>query len=173
MSVCKREKNINQFWQFSKFWNFGQFLYFIFLFTIFNNLYNILRILNFFEIFEIFVNFYNSTILIKMTKTILANCDNWDTDANSDNWELEFMTIFVTWQLRVTLESIRNSCDVFFIIPILPESSFQPSLSSSVLYPVKRAKRRLWRPKSKHSSLNLTDDDDGSTCWLWPLFIIS
>ena len=24
-----------------------------------------------------------------------------------------FMTIFVTWQLRVTLDSIRNSCDVF------------------------------------------------------------
>ena len=27
-----------------------------------------------------------------------------------DNWEPEFMTIFVTWQLRVTLDSIRNSC---------------------------------------------------------------
>ena len=25
----------------------------------------------------------------------------------------EFMTIFVAWQLRVTLDSIRNSCDVF------------------------------------------------------------
>ena len=23
------------------------------------------------------------------------------------------MTIFVTWQLRVTLDSIRNSCDVY------------------------------------------------------------
>ena len=29
------------------------------------------------------------------------------------NWEPEFMTIFVTWQLIVTLDSIRNSCDVF------------------------------------------------------------
>ena len=36
----------------------------------------------------------------------------WDTDYNSDNWEPEFMTIFVTWQLIVTLDSIRNSCDV-------------------------------------------------------------
>ena len=40
-------------------------------------------------------------------------CDVWDTDYNSDNWEPEFMTIFATWQLRVTLDSIRNSCDVF------------------------------------------------------------
>ena len=47
-------------------------------------------------------------------KTILQTCDNWDTDYNSSNWEPEFMTIFVTWQSRVTLDSIRNSCDVFF-----------------------------------------------------------
>ena len=40
-------------------------------------------------------------------------CDIWDTDYNSDNWEPEFMTIFVTLQLIVTLDSIRNSCDVF------------------------------------------------------------
>ena len=40
-------------------------------------------------------------------------CDIWDTDYNYDNWEPEFMTMFVTWQLRVTLDSIRNSCDVF------------------------------------------------------------
>ena len=38
-----------------------------------------------------------------------SNCDIWDTDYN---WETEFMTIFVTWQSRVTLDSIRNSCDV-------------------------------------------------------------
>ena len=45
-------------------------------------------------------------------KTILQTSDIWDTDYNSDNWEPEFMTIFVTWQLIVTLDSIRNSCDV-------------------------------------------------------------
>ena len=33
---------------------------------------------------------------------------------NFDNWEPECMTIFVVWQLRVTLDSIHNSCDVFF-----------------------------------------------------------
>ena len=41
-------------------------------------------------------------------------CDIWDTDNNTDNWEPEIMTIFVIWQLIVTLDSIRNSCDVFF-----------------------------------------------------------
>ena len=45
-------------------------------------------------------------------KTILQTCDNWDTDYNSYNWEPKFMTIFVTWQSRVTVDSIRNSCDV-------------------------------------------------------------
>ena len=44
--------------------------------------------------------------------TILETCDIWDTDYHSDNWEPEFMTIFVIWQLIVTLDSIRNSCDV-------------------------------------------------------------
>ena len=37
---------------------------------------------------------------------------------NSDNWEPEFMTIFVTWQLRVTLDSIRNSCNIFVLFNI-------------------------------------------------------
>ena len=47
---------------------------------------------------------------------ILGSCDIWDTDYISDNWELDFLTIFVTWQLRVTLDSIRNSCDVYSMI---------------------------------------------------------
>ena len=47
------------------------------------------------------------------TFKILKACGLWDIDYNSDNWEPEFMTSFVTWQLRVTLDSIRNSCDVF------------------------------------------------------------
>ena len=45
-------------------------------------------------------------------KIFLQTCDNWDTDYNSYNWEPEFMTIFGTWQLILTLDSIRNSCDV-------------------------------------------------------------
>ena len=50
-----------------------------------------------------------------LLRAILETCDIWDTDYNSDNWEPEFMTIFVTWQLIVTLDSIRNSCDIFWI----------------------------------------------------------
>ncbi len=46
-------------------------------------------------------------------KKTLQCCDIWDTDNYTDNWEPEFMTIFVTWQLIATLDSIRNSCDVF------------------------------------------------------------
>ena len=49
----------------------------------------------------IFGNFHN-----------LKDSDIWDTDYNSDNWEPELMTIFVIWELIVTLDSIRNSCDV-------------------------------------------------------------
>ena len=46
---------------------------------------------------------------------IPETCDLWDTDNNSDNWEPESMTIFVIWQSIVTLDSIRNSCDVSYI----------------------------------------------------------
>ena len=46
---------------------------------------------------------------------ILGTCDICDTDYNSDNWEHEFMTIFVTWKLRVSVDSICNSCDVFSV----------------------------------------------------------
>ena len=65
-------------------------------------------------------------------KTILQTCDNWDTDYNSYNWESEFMTIFVSWQSRVTVDSIRNSWDVLF-------TSFW-SLISSVLTRTKERK---------------------------------
>ena len=66
-------------------------------------------------------NTKTKTITKTMTKTIPETCDIWDTNYNSDNWEPEFMTIFVAWQLRVTLDSIRNSCDVFTGTP--PKSS--------------------------------------------------
>ena len=46
-------------------------------------------------------------------KTVLETCDIWDTDYSSNNWEPEFLTIFGTWQSIVTLDSIRNSCEVF------------------------------------------------------------
>ena len=50
--------------------------------------------------------------ILTTTTTTLETCDIWDTDYNFYKWEPEFVTIFVTWQSRVTLDSIRNSCDV-------------------------------------------------------------
>ena len=69
-----------------------------------------------FDNFDNFVQFLTTetieTIFDNFEKTVLETCDIWDTDYSSDNWEPEFMTIFGTWQLIVTLDSIRNSCDV-------------------------------------------------------------
>ena len=61
-------------------------------------------------------------------KKALRCCDIWDTDYNTDNWEPEFMTIFVNRQLIVTLDSIRNSCDVFCMIRLFwKECLLEPS----------------------------------------------
>ena len=56
-----------------------------------------------------------------MTKTIPDICDTWETNYNSYNWEPEFKTIIVTWHLRVTLDSIRNSCDIYLLQPIMQQ----------------------------------------------------
>ena len=56
-------------------------------------------------------------------------CGLWDIDKNSDDWEPEFMTIFVTWQLRVTLESMFKlnffffSAEINVYFPEKPECS--------------------------------------------------
>ena len=46
---------------------------------------------------------HDLTKKINLPTYILQTCDNWDTDYYSYNWEPEFMTIFVTWQSRVTI----------------------------------------------------------------------
>ena len=61
-----------------------------------------------------------------LQRAILETCEIWDTDYNFDNWEPEFMTICVIWQLRVTLDSIRNSCDVSIRITLDDKSSLRP-----------------------------------------------
>ena len=76
----------------------------------------------FFELFlEFFLNFFWNffgTLLELFCKclgtflVLLYQPYSWDTEYYSDNWEPEFMTVFVSWQLRMTLDSIRNSCDV-------------------------------------------------------------
>ena len=62
---------------------------------------------------------YLPTYLLTYLPTLRhKTCDIWDTDYNSGNWEPKFMTIFVICQSRVTLNSIRNSCDVcIFMCP--------------------------------------------------------
>ena len=55
-----------------------------------------------------------------------VTCDISDTEYNSDNWEPEIMTNFAIWQLRVTLDSIRNSCDVFFFFTVLDSQGGDP-----------------------------------------------
>ena len=57
-----------------------------------------------------------NTFKEQLQRAILETCEIWDTDYNFDNWEPEFMTICVKWELRVTLDSIRNSCDVFIVV---------------------------------------------------------
>ena len=52
-----------------------------------------------------------------LQRVILETCEIWDTDYNFDNWELDFMTIFVTWQLIVTL-------DAFSILAMFTDFSF-------------------------------------------------
>ena len=54
----------------------------------------------------------NSSVCLLYCNPFSLSCDIWGTNYNYDNWEPEFMTIFVTWHLRVTLDSIRNSCHV-------------------------------------------------------------
>ena len=106
------------FWNFDKFWQYRHFFTFFTFLSILQFFTNVFSIGN----FDMFCQFWQSLtieklltvliILTIMTKTIPVTCDIWDTDYISDNWEPEFTTIFGTWQLIVTLDSIRNSCDV-------------------------------------------------------------
>ena len=92
-------------WQFSFFlcdnfdnsWQCGQFV-------------RVLKIWQFWPFLVILTIFGRLDNLTIMTKTIFVTCDIWVTDYNSDNWEPEFMTIFATWQLRVTQYSQLLRC---------------------------------------------------------------
>ena len=70
-----------------------------------------------------FWQFLHCWTILTMTMIIL-----WDIDYNSDNWKPDFMTIFVTWQLRVTLDSICNSCDVYLEVLTRIGCKFKPVL---------------------------------------------
>ena len=95
---------------------------------------------------------------------IIGTCDIWDTDYNTVNWEPGFMTIFVTWQLIVTLDSIRNSCDVFWCLANIDTAKiafFRSSMGGFDYFPtiyyakgIIWKKKKLWlRPFNMHKSL--------------------
>ena len=63
----------------------------------------------------------------------IGNCDIWDTLITIlTNWEPGFMTIFVTWQLIATLDSIRNSCNVCIITFLFILINFKGFVSSNL-----------------------------------------
>ena len=130
--------NLNIFWQVWQAWQFLK------IFKIYDNLENFDKL----DFWLLIIWHFMTILTIWYFVTILTIFDNfvillsvwqfgmWDTDNNSDNWEPEFMTIFVTWQLRVTLDSIRNSCDVFGKL-FLVISSF--GLVSQSLFMIKKS----------------------------------
>ena len=101
--------NFDSFWQlwhlwtnltiFDTCWQFFRFL------TIFTSTDNLTILDNFGQ----FLQFW-----IILTMIIPETCCLWDIDYNSDNWEPKFVTLFMTWQFRVSLDRICNSCDVSF-----------------------------------------------------------
>ena len=120
--------NFDHFNNLDNFWQFWQFSTILIIFDNFDNFLQFWPFLQFFLQFwqfNICLQFWQLTTILTIQtiafafltieKTILETCDIWNTDYNSENWEPEFMTIFLTWQLIVTLDvdSIRNSCDVY------------------------------------------------------------
>ena len=110
--------NFDNFWQFMIVWTICESLdKFLTIWTILTNSDNS-------DHFYIFYNFNNwqrfsqfrqlPLPFLQMKRQSWQFFDIWDTDYNSDNWELHFLSIFVTWQFRVTLDSMCNSCDVYF-----------------------------------------------------------
>ena len=108
-----------------------------------------------------------------LQRAILENCEIWDTDYNFGIWEPEFMTICVTWQLRVTLDSIRNSCDVCFMTSCSKVNIFRFVACFLVPFCSKSLKLKLRnRPKIwKHPLLNNLKPNRVGQKWLifWPL----
>ena len=73
-----------------------------------------------------FLMIFLMTILVIIV--IIGICDIWDTYYNIDNWEPGFMTIIGTWHFFVTLDSIRNSCNVLKCI--CPKCNYPKCISA-------------------------------------------
>ena len=106
--------NINFCWQF---WQILTIL------TIFTTCYNFGNFLTIFTIQTI------AFAILTIESTILETCDIWDT---------EFMTIFVTWPLIVTLDSIRNSCYVLLYLALVGRTDWH------IHWPPKKEKFYCW-----------------------------
>ena len=108
-----------QFWQLltiygslDDFWRFWQ---------IFDDLSNFDKFGQFWP-FYIFYNFDKWQQFSQFIQLLLPFCQmkkhtwkfaTFEPDFNSDNSESEFTATFVTWQFIVTMDGIRNSCDVW------------------------------------------------------------
>ena len=75
-------------WNFQDFWIFSNFLKFL----------NFLKNIKNLNLYDICSEWWGD---LTWPKKSLRCCDIWDTNNNTDNWEPEFMTIFVTWQLKL------------------------------------------------------------------------
>ena len=59
-------------------------------------------------LWQILMTIFHANVLWQFSMTIF-----------DDYWEPEFMTIFLIWQLRETLDNIRNSCSDWVTEPLL------------------------------------------------------
>ena len=107
-SLKHRKNWFSDFWKIFRFLEVLGFLEDFQISGRFSDFWKIFRFLEDFQIFGRFSDFWKIFRFLDNPRTF----DIWDTVCNSDNWEPVFMTIFVIWQLSVTLDSIRNSCDV-------------------------------------------------------------
>ena len=88
---------------------------------------------------------------------IICICDIWDTEHNTDNWEPGLMTIIVTWQLIVTLDSICNSCDVFMYHKSysfwksrdVSNSSYKSCCPPLLLWGYEKRMHTIWKAKGR------------------------
>ena len=101
---------------------FWQFLSTLTILTLVDDFWQLLQLRQFLNFVWQFWHFLQLWIILTMTMIIQETCGLCDIDYNSDNWETEFMTIFVTWQLRVTLDSIYNSCNFCEVYPAYKSS---------------------------------------------------
>ena len=102
--------NVDNFNHFLKFWHFLTIMTIVITLTIIDSFWQWLQFQPFLRDMT-----YTNKRQQQQKDNDKDNPMTCDTDYNSENWEPEFMT----WQLRVTLDSIRNSCDNLYLMASL------------------------------------------------------